>query len=257
MVTLDFAHLSPNERVRLWLAAAARGDSIERQRTLDTAKRSTVTMREPAFQERLDTLLDAATALRMALLGPIEVGELLSGILAPTSFWPEEMDESKWPRPTVLNQYLAGIADRSIWRGPDSVLSMDDSTFSSSLEVADRATQGVLQAADAALCEGLVSANSKAWGIIKGITQWCESISLSADDFLTWYCQDLLDRLDQQRSTVLQARERLTNFKRSDVWSLPTPESEADSNDFQDYEPGIAKAFAEAWLETFPIKNQK
>jgi len=214
-------------------------------------------MRELAFQEHLDTLFDAATALRMALIGPIEVGELLSRLLAPTSFWPDDLDPAEWPRTTVLNQYLEGIADSSIWGGHTLAFGMDDSAFSSSLDLADRTTQGILLATDAVLCQGLLGANSKAWGMIQGIVQWSDSVALSAGAFLAWFCQDLLDRLDQQRSTVLQARERLNNYRRDTMNTSPTPESEPDSHDPQEYDSGVARIFAEVWLETFPMKSQK
>ena len=255
MKDFDFYNLSPDERVRLWLAAAARGDKIERRRMLDTSKRSTVTMRELAFQDLLDTMLDSAVALRIALVGPIEIGELLSGLLSPTSSWPEDLDESEWsgqiPRPSVLNQYLGGIADHSIWSGPNSVVGMDDSTFIPSLELANKTSQNVLQAIDALLCQGLLSSNAKAWGIIEGITRWCEFIALSSDDFLTWYCQDLLDRLELQKSTVLQAHERLVNYRRTVMWPPPSPDTETDTHDFQSFHPGTAVAFAGAWIETY------
>ena len=257
MPTLDYKYLNPDERVRLWLAATARGDKVERQKVLDTARRSNVTVRERAVQVQLDTLFDAAAALRMDLACPIEIARLLSGILAPTSFWPDDLDETEWPRPTVLNQYLQVVADRSIWYGPVSLVGMDDATFSSSLEVAEQATDAVIRATDAALCQGLLSAHFRARGMIQGIRQWCEIQELNADDFLTCYCQDLSDELDLQRLIVTEARVRLANFRADQLWSSRHPEARSVLEEIDALETGIAEIYVEVWLEVFPVKSHR
>jgi hypothetical protein len=257
MSTLDYKYLNPDERVRLWLAATARGDKVERQKVLDTARRSNVTVRERAVQVQLDILFDAAAALRMAVARPLEIARLLSGLLAPTSFWPDDLDETEWPRPSVLNQYLEGIADRSIWNGPVSLVDTDDTTFALSLEVAEQATAAVIQATDAALCQGLLGAHFRARGIIQGIRQWCEIEQFSADDFLTWYCHDLLDELSQQELVVFQARERLASFRRDQVWSSRHPGEGSDLEDFDELESRIAMIHKEIWHEVFPLKSHR
>jgi hypothetical protein len=257
MSSLSVEKLTPNERVRVWLAAAARGDKVERRRILDTARRSTVTMRELAVQERLDMLLDAATALRMSLMGSIEVGELLSELVRRTTFWPEYLDETKWPRPTVLNQYMEVVVERAVWGDPHLTHNLDDQSFNLALDIAESAKQHLLQASDAVLCGRLVAANSKAWGIIEGITQWCNSINLCADDFLTFYCQDLLDRLDDQRSVVIEAVERFARYRKDVKELFPTNNLEFDEFDSREYEAGFAQMYADIWSETFAKLSPK
>ena len=257
MVTLNYTYLNPDERVRLWLAAAARGDKVERQRVLDTARRANVTVRERAVQVQLDTLLDAAAALRTALAGPMEIARLLSGLVAVTNDWPKDWDATELPQPTVLNQYLVCAANHSIWHGPASLVDTDEATFTVAREVAEQAAETVVRAADAALCQGFIGAYYRARGMIKGVTQWCEYQKLSADDFLTWYCQDLLDELDQQGLVVIQARERLANFRREQMWSSRHPEAGSDLEEFRELELGFAKIYEEVWLETFPVKSKQ
>jgi hypothetical protein len=54
-----------------------------------------------------------------------------------------------------------------------------------------------------------VAAYQRARSVIAGITHWCDEVSIDSDDFMTYACGDLLDRIETLTIVVQREYRRL------------------------------------------------
>ena len=208
-LTTKYERLDPDERVRLCLAATARGDESERHHLLATAGESTVRMLSLGVADGMDALAHAGAVARMALIGPVESAELVAGLLSPTPLWPEGFEEKGFPRPRIMEQAVSLASDRATWAVEKQLDRPDDDEFDRARLLGDAISVAAGAAVEELLSVVLIGAFVRARSAVSGVKGWCDAVHVDPDDFLAYSCEDLLVRLDALRPAVNSAREVL------------------------------------------------
>jgi hypothetical protein len=208
-LTTKYERLDPDERMRLWLAATARGDESERHHLLATAGESTVRMLNLGVADRMDALARAGAVARMALIGPVESAEMVARLLSPTPLWPEGFEKKGFPRPRILEQVVNLASGKATWTVEKQLDHSDDDEFDRVRLLGDAISTAAAAAVEELLSVALIGAFVRARTSVSGVAGWCDAVLVDSDDFLAYACADLLDRLDALKPAVDSAREVL------------------------------------------------
>jgi hypothetical protein len=230
----QYRALSPNERVHMAMSAEARGDKGELNKIWATTKRVSLIGPDPAVVRRFDRLCHISTVLHVMLDVPIQHAWEAQRLLAPSSEWPEELEELGFDPPPFFEQFmnlstnLVEIDEGAFLWDLEGPLSQRTRDYVESVKDAARL------AVEAMLLGQMIGQYRRARAIVEGARHWCEEVEVSSDEFLSFSSDWALDQLNQLVPLVEAANDRLRTLRPSvnDQAVAPDPE-EIDPEEIQ------------------------
>jgi hypothetical protein len=250
MAKINYARLTADERVRMWLAAEARGDEAEASALIASAHRMSVRTVDLEVRRRLDAIFHAGSALRVALVGYLQCVDHLTRLVASSGDVPDDFDNAGYQQVSVAAMFVGNFVDRGSYHLPVLDGLLERQALDPAIERGDGMWQLAKDAAEYLIGIALLDANACALGVIEGAVQWSEMVEIDGGDFLAQSCPDLLDHLDRLRPAVADAAERVKQLRDRAYPSLAG--NEFDPTDPERVDHDGAAAFASILRESLP-----